>query len=66
MPVPSVVLVLFMVHLKELLTHGILPDTNAVTTHALSCQTVSGRARPKQAHLAHGEARGFTGVAGSA
>ena len=51
MPVPSVVFLLFMVHLKELLTHGVLPDTNAATTHALSCQAMSGLARPKQAHL---------------
>lgn len=51
MPVPSIVLVLFMVHLKELLTHAILPHTNAATRHALSCQTMPDLARPKQAHL---------------
>lgn len=52
MPVPSIVLVLFMVHLTELLTHGILPHANAATSHAsLSCQAMPDLARPKQAHL---------------
>lgn len=49
MAVPSIVLVLFMVHLKELLTHAILLYTNAATVHALSmsghatfCQAQAG------------------------
>lgn len=62
----SPVLFFFMVHLKELLTRGILPYTNAAATHALSCQAmpchiVPGPSRPTSAN---GKACGLTGMEG--
>ena len=49
----SPVLFFFMVHLKELLTRGILPYTNAAATHALSCQAMPCQASSRSHPSAH-------------